>query len=202
MKRLMKYIRPYVGMIILAMTIKLLGAGLELLIPYLMEIILDDIVPARQQGKIFLYGGFMLLCAAGLMLWMRQEMPEGEAPIQTPQPAQVHKPSERDIREAAYDKDIAALEKLLQSGAADAQTQTQAAQRMERMVEEHQCETAIEEALKRAGHAPVLVLCQNGALTVMTQENLTAEQSAAVLSICIAHADVAAENVRIMQAQP
>ena len=67
MKRLMKYIRPYVGMIILAMTIKLLGAGLELLIPYLMEIILDDIVPARQQGKIFLYGGFMLLCAAGCL---------------------------------------------------------------------------------------------------------------------------------------
>ena len=67
MKRLMKYIRPYVGMIILAMAIKLLGAGLELLIPYLMEIILDDIVPARQQGKIFLYGGFMLLCAAGCL---------------------------------------------------------------------------------------------------------------------------------------
>ena len=67
MKRLMKYIRPYVGLIILAMAIKLLGAGLELLIPYLMEIILDDIVPAREQGKIFLYGGFMLLCAAGCL---------------------------------------------------------------------------------------------------------------------------------------
>ena len=67
MKRLMKYIRPYVGLIVLAMAIKLLGAGLELLIPYLMEIILDDIVPARQQGKIFLYGGLMLLCALGCL---------------------------------------------------------------------------------------------------------------------------------------
>lgn len=143
-----------------------------------------------------------LLCAAGVMLWMRQEMPEGEEPIPTPQPAQVHKPSERDIREAAYDKDIAALEKLLQSGAADAQTQTQAAQRMERMVEEHQCETAIEEALKRAGHAPVLVLCQNGALTVMVQAELSAEASAEVLGLCVAHADVAVENVRIMTVQP
>ena len=67
MKRLMKYIRPYVGFIILTMFIKLLGAGLELLIPYLMEIILDDIVPAREQGKIFLYGGLMLLCAVGCL---------------------------------------------------------------------------------------------------------------------------------------
>ena len=67
MRRLMKYIRPYVGLIVLAMAVKLLGAGLELLIPYLMEIILDDIVPAGQQGKIFLYGGLMLLCAAGCL---------------------------------------------------------------------------------------------------------------------------------------
>ena len=67
MKRLMKYIRPYVGFIILTMVIKLIGAGMELLIPYLMEIILDDIVPAREQGKIFLYGGLMLLCAAGCL---------------------------------------------------------------------------------------------------------------------------------------
>ena len=67
MKRLMKYIGPYVGFIILTMFIKLLGAGLELLIPYLMEIILDDIVPAREQGKIFLYGGGMLLCAVGCL---------------------------------------------------------------------------------------------------------------------------------------
>ena len=48
MKRLMKYIGPYVGLIVLAMFIKLLGAGLELMIPYLMEIILDDVVPAGQ----------------------------------------------------------------------------------------------------------------------------------------------------------
>lgn len=67
MKRLMKYIHPYVGFIILTMAIKLLCAGLELLIPYLMEIILDDIVPARQQGKIFFYSGLMLLCAFGCL---------------------------------------------------------------------------------------------------------------------------------------
>ena len=67
MKRLMKYIGPYVGWIVLAMFIKLLGAGLELMIPYLMEIILDDVVPAGQKHLIFAYGGGMLLCALGCL---------------------------------------------------------------------------------------------------------------------------------------
>ena len=67
MKRLMKYIGPYVGWIVLAMFIKLLGAGLELMIPYLMEIILDDVVPTGQKHLIFAYGGGMLLCALGCL---------------------------------------------------------------------------------------------------------------------------------------
>ena len=67
MKRLMKYIGPYVGLIVLAMLIKLLGAGLELMIPYLMEIILDDVVPAGQKNMIFVYGAGMLLCALGCL---------------------------------------------------------------------------------------------------------------------------------------
>ena len=67
MKRLMKYIGLYVGLIVLAMFIKLLGAGLELMIPYLMEIILDDVVPAGQKNMIFVYGAGMLLCALGCL---------------------------------------------------------------------------------------------------------------------------------------
>ena len=67
MKRLMKYIGPYMGLIVLAMFIKLLGAGLELMIPYLMEIILDDVVPAGQKNMIFVYGAGMLVCALGCL---------------------------------------------------------------------------------------------------------------------------------------
>jgi len=67
MKRLMKYIGPYMGWIVLAMFIKLLGAGLELMIPYLMEIILDDVVPAGQKNLIFVYGAGMLICALGCL---------------------------------------------------------------------------------------------------------------------------------------
>ena len=67
MKKLMKYIGPYLGLIALTMFIKLMGAALELMIPYLMEIILDDIVPAREKPMIFVYGGGMLLCAVGCL---------------------------------------------------------------------------------------------------------------------------------------
>lgn len=67
MDRLGRYLRPYVWYILLTMVIKLLGAALELLIPYFMEIILDDVVPTGALHTIFLYGGVMLLCAAGCL---------------------------------------------------------------------------------------------------------------------------------------
>ena len=68
MEKLGRYIRPYVWYIILTMGIKLLGAVLELLIPYYMEVILDDVVPTGQMTPIFLYGGLMLFCAAGCLI--------------------------------------------------------------------------------------------------------------------------------------
>jgi hypothetical protein len=63
--RLKQYIRPYFGFIAFTMLIKLLGAVLELLIPSLMEIMLDQKVPAGDSAAIWLYGGLMLLCAGG-----------------------------------------------------------------------------------------------------------------------------------------
>lgn len=65
MEKLGKYIKPYVWYIALTVGIKLLGAVLELMIPYFMEVILDDVVPTGEITSIFLYGGLMLLCAAG-----------------------------------------------------------------------------------------------------------------------------------------
>lgn len=66
------YIRPYWGYILWTMFIKLAGAAMELLIPYLMEIILDEQVPRGDLPSIYLYGGLMVLCAAlclGLNIW-------------------------------------------------------------------------------------------------------------------------------------
>lgn len=67
MVRLERYIHPYWGFIILTVGIKFTGAALELLIPYFMEIMLDEKVPAGNLPEIYLYGGIMLLCAAGCL---------------------------------------------------------------------------------------------------------------------------------------
>ena len=64
MFRLERYIRPYWGYIFLTVFIKLMGAVMELMIPYLMEIILDHKVPEGNLAHIYLHGFLMLLCAA------------------------------------------------------------------------------------------------------------------------------------------
>ena len=63
MKGLSKYIRPHVGMIILTLVIKFFGSYTDLLIPTLMETVLDEKVPAGELRGIYLYGGLMILCA-------------------------------------------------------------------------------------------------------------------------------------------
>ena len=67
MEKLGRYIKPYIWYIILTIGIKLFATILDLLIPYFMEIILDDIVPTGELIPIFRYGGLMLLCAAGCL---------------------------------------------------------------------------------------------------------------------------------------
>ena len=68
MLQLEKYLRPYWWYMLLTVLIKLLGAVMELMIPDLMETILDVKVPAGDERSIFLYGGAMLLCAAGCLV--------------------------------------------------------------------------------------------------------------------------------------
>ncbi len=64
MKQLEKYIRPYWGYIILTLVIKFFGTFMDLMIPSLMETMIDEKAPAGDVGQIILYGGAMLLCAA------------------------------------------------------------------------------------------------------------------------------------------
>ena len=67
MGRLKQYLQPYWLYMIFTMIIKLAGAVTELMIPDLMETMIDEKVPLKDQRSIFLYGGVMLLCA-GLCL--------------------------------------------------------------------------------------------------------------------------------------
>lgn len=144
-----------------------------------------------------------LALAAGILIWERlPEQPAQPAPSPTPARSETPAPvaaDERSAREAAYDKDMAALKELMANEALGEDVRTQAAERLNQMVADHQTELGLEEALVRAGFGPCMALVQNGALTIaLPAGEIDAAQSAAVLSLCAAHTDIAVENIRIM----
>lgn len=68
MKGIMKYIRPYWLFIIVTLLIKFAATYVELLIPDLMEVMIDDKAATGDLRQIYLYGGGMVLCAIGALV--------------------------------------------------------------------------------------------------------------------------------------
>lgn len=134
----------------------------------------------------------LLLTAVLLMLPQREQtVSAGMEPEATTEPALAVE--KRLSRQEAYEKDLEALQVLAQNG------DTLAVERLEKMIRLHQNELAIEEALQASGFADVLVIAQGNAVAVMLpQEQLTQENSARILTLCMTYADVSAENIRIM----
>jgi len=64
MKTLFKTLKPYRGFIALALTIKVFGTLVELVIPYILSYILDDVVPTYSVKSIAFWGVMMVICAA------------------------------------------------------------------------------------------------------------------------------------------
>ena len=156
---------------------------------------------ARPVWHAWLRRGFLaaLVLAAAALWWMegRQQAGQDIQPSATPVPTAYM--DERLKRETAYERDVAALQALLESGAAGEATRAQAAQKLTELIAQHQNEIGLEKALLEAGYDPAVVIVQNGAVTVMlSSEMLSTETSAQILALCVAHAGVGAENVRVM----
>ncbi len=64
MKKLLFYIRPYFLQILYQFSIKFIGTIMDLLLPWLLAYIIDDVVPARDMVSVYIYGGLMIVCAA------------------------------------------------------------------------------------------------------------------------------------------
>ena len=64
MKLLLEYLKPYRLYIAWTLTIKTAATLVELIIPYILSHILDNVVPVRSVSRIALWGCAMLLCAA------------------------------------------------------------------------------------------------------------------------------------------
>ena len=63
MKLILQYMKRRLGRIGLGMLLKQSAALLELMIPYVMEYLIDDVAHRQQLGEILLWGGVMLLMA-------------------------------------------------------------------------------------------------------------------------------------------
>ena len=141
----------------------------------------------------------VLVAAAGFLWWTEGRYQPRENTLVSQTPVPTIQKDQRVKRESAYESDVAALQAMLESGAADAATQELAAQKLAQLIAEHQNEIGLEEALGEAGYENAVVLVQNGAVTVLIpEEKLTEENSAQILALCVIHAGVGAENVRVM----
>jgi ATP-binding cassette subfamily B protein len=63
MKKLLSYIRPFVLRMAGGFTIKFMGAIMDLLLPWMLSAVIDDVIPTGNVKRILLWGGGMILCS-------------------------------------------------------------------------------------------------------------------------------------------
>lgn len=63
MKNLFSYLRPYLGRISLGMFIKFFGTIMDLLLPWILAYMIDEVIPKSDIPLIFIWGGVMLVCS-------------------------------------------------------------------------------------------------------------------------------------------
>lgn len=63
MKVILHYMKKHLMLIIIAVTVKLTGTIGDLMIPYILEYIIDDVVPAKIVSKVFFWGAIMIFAA-------------------------------------------------------------------------------------------------------------------------------------------
>lgn len=66
MKKVISYCKPYAGLLLAMILIKFVGTMMDLVIPYILGYILDEVVPrcsADHITPVFFWGGLMVLCA-------------------------------------------------------------------------------------------------------------------------------------------
>ena len=68
MKVILHYIKPFIPRMSVGISIKFIGAVMELLLPWILSYLIDDIVPLRDIGLILLWGGAMVLAAVAALV--------------------------------------------------------------------------------------------------------------------------------------
>ena len=64
MRRIFWYLRPYALRMSVGLVIKFIGTIMDLLLPWILAYMLDNVVPLKDMTQIFLWGGIMVFCSA------------------------------------------------------------------------------------------------------------------------------------------
>ncbi len=65
MKRVIRYLKPYKLRLAIGMTIKFIGTIMDLVLPWLLAFIVDEVIPQNENNikPVLFYGGIMIICA-------------------------------------------------------------------------------------------------------------------------------------------
>ena len=66
MKKLWEYTKPYLPRMSGGFAIKFTGAIMDLLIPWMLSTIIDDVIPTGDMGRVLIWGGLMILAAGAV----------------------------------------------------------------------------------------------------------------------------------------
>lgn len=69
MRRIFGYLKPYRLRMALGLAIKFTGTIAELAIPWILSYMIDHVIPLRDAGRIYLWGGVMFLCAVTALIF-------------------------------------------------------------------------------------------------------------------------------------
>ena len=105
----------------------------------------------------------------------------------------------RQQRDQSVRADIAALERLIDQEALDAQTRQDAAERLQAIIDARQVQSAIEGALTGSSLYPCAAVLQGGILSIVTEKSTVTDRDAAlVMTLAADHGGIAPEDVRII----
>lgn len=68
LKRILKYLKPHIAQMILGVSIKFTGSIMDLLLPWILAYMIDNVVPKKSIPLILFWGVMMLVCAV-IALW-------------------------------------------------------------------------------------------------------------------------------------
>lgn len=63
MRMIFHYLKPFLARMSLGLTIKFTGAIMDLLLPWILSYLIDEVAPQRDMGLVALWGGAMILAA-------------------------------------------------------------------------------------------------------------------------------------------